>query len=164
MISETGEALDAVDEIRARGVSIAEAELGPQQRDSDRVREYIARVMPQYNAQQIRQLSKSPKFQWCGVFALWCLHAAGVTTVPWELGRGFVYRLPRTSDPQPLDVFVGPGPNWHHGVVKSRYLVDGKPWLTSIEGNTPDVRKRDRPEPAKYVYYSVAPWILESIS
>src|SRR5690606_12080172 len=104
---------------------------------------------------QVWQASRDSRFQWCGVFALWCLHTANVTRVPWQIGRGFVWRLPKTREPLPGDVFVGPGPVWHHGIVESRYMVGDRIWLASIEGNTPDVRRKDRPEPPNYTYYSI---------
>ena len=53
-VIETGEVLDAIDARRRAGVLIAKAEIGSQQRDSNQVREYAARVMPQYSPEQIR--------------------------------------------------------------------------------------------------------------
>jgi hypothetical protein len=46
---------------------------------------------------------------WCGAFALWSLHQAGLATDwLWEPGLGFLmathHNLPRTSDPQPGDI------------------------------------------------------------
>jgi hypothetical protein len=47
---------------------------------------------------------------WCGAFALWCLHQAGLALDwNWEIGSGFllsnVHRsLPTTTDPKPGDV------------------------------------------------------------
>ena len=146
-----------MDAKRARVVEIARAEIGDQRKGSPQVREYWAAVCPQYSRGQITDLAES--LEWCGVFALWCLHQSGVTTVPWELGRGFVYHLPRSHAPEPGDVLVGGAPLWHHGIVESLTMRGARPWLASIEGNTPNVRRRDRPAPAGFTYYSITPWL-----
>lgn len=157
VIPDTGEVLDWRDAKRAAVVAAARGEIGDQTKGHPQVTHYWRTVCPQFNAAQIAQLSK--KQEWCGIFALWCLHQAGVTSAPWELGRGFAYRLERTHTPEPGDVFVGPGPLWHHGIVESLTIIGAKPWLASIEGNTPDVRRRDRPAPAGFAYYSISPWL-----
>lgn len=52
----------------------------------------------------------SPTADWCGVFALWCLHQAGLALDwHWEIGSGFLLStlhpsLPTTQNPQPGDV------------------------------------------------------------
>ena len=155
--TETGEVLDALDDLRAKAVAIARAEIGSQTKGSARVKEYVERTMPQYTAAQVAYAAR--QVEWCGIFALWCLHEAGITDVPWEIGRGFVYRLPQTKTPAPADIFVTNGGLWHHGLVERHMLVDGKPWLESVEGNTPDVRRRSRPAPKNLLYYSIEPWL-----
>lgn len=154
----TGGALDWRDAKRALVVATASEELGPQAKGSARVREYWARVCPEYWTEaQTRQAAG--KLEWCGIFALWCLHESGVTDAKWELGKGFVWQLKRTAEPEPGDVFVGPGPMWHHGVVERYEIVNERPWLTSVEGNTPDVRRRSRPAPAAFSYYTIDSWL-----
>lgn len=122
-----------------------------------RVAEFMALANPSWTPAQCRQLAAS--VEWCGIFALAMLHAEGLgLREPWVC-RGFVRRLDPTRTPEPGDVFVGPAPLYHHGIVEARYLVGDKPWLCSIEGNTPGVARRDRPEPRGLTYYSIEPWI-----
>jgi uncharacterized protein with GYD domain len=43
--------------------------------------------------------------EWCGVFALWCLHQAGLAkNWKWEIEKGFLYHLPTTLNPKPGDI------------------------------------------------------------
>lgn len=142
-------------DLRSKVIEIARGEIGDQRKGSPEVREYWAKVCPELTAEQSWYAAK--RQEWCGIFALWCLHEAGVTDVPWKIGRGFVYLLPKTESPLPGDIFVGPGPAWHHGLVEHYDPV--VPWLVSIEGNTPTVRRRSRREPLKLTYYSLDPWI-----
>lgn len=54
---------------------------------------------------------------WCGAFVLWALHRAGLARGwYWEVGKGFLYRLPTTRDPKPGDVAYFTT-NQHHAVV-----------------------------------------------
>lgn len=80
--------------LRERVVAIARAEVG--KRDLDK---YFADAAPMYVGQEP---------EWCGIFALWCLHQAGLLREKtWKVGLGFLEtapRLPRTSDPQPGDI------------------------------------------------------------
>lgn len=73
---------------------------------------------------------------WCGVFGLWCLRQAGLTTWLWRLpskaapAGGFCSRLRMTEDPLPADVVYFDRPYQHHALlVKSEgdllYLVQG---------------------------------------
>lgn len=160
--TETGEVLDWSDAKRAEIVRIAREEIGPQTKGHPRVFDYVQRVMPDLKESQQRYAAKNS--EWCGIFALWCLHEAGITEVPWEIGIGFVYRLPRTHDPKPGDIFVIPQPFWHHGVVESCAEKDGRKWLTSVEGNTPSVVRRDRPAPSTAQYYSIDPWLRAKLA
>src|SRR5690606_15306274 len=100
----------------------------------------------------------------------WVLHEAGLTDKPWAQSIGFVTRLlTPTKTPEAGDVFVGPMPLAHHGIVVAHSTLETRPWLRSVEGNTPDVRERNRPAPADpvrnggwkehYRYYSILPLI-----
>lgn len=105
---------------------------------------------------------KSKWGQWCGVFTLTCLHEAEIAeAVMWLTGLGFLYpqHLPITKDPQPADVMYVDHPYRHHGLVVS--LKDGI--LTSVEGNTPDVKLRSRPLPEGVTFYSIAPLLNEPL-
>lgn len=42
---------------------------------------------------------------WCGAFALWALHQGGIAkSTNWIIGKGFLFDLPTTQDPQVGDV------------------------------------------------------------
>ena len=71
---------------------------------------------------------------WCGIFALWALHKAGFACDwKWDLanGRGFLHKLPRTSNPQPGDMAYLHAYN-HHAIVEK---VDGN-MIHTIDGNS----------------------------
>ncbi len=75
---------------------------------------------------------------WCGAFALWCLHQAGLgPELKWEFGPphyGFLWALERIGSgeaPKPGDVGYQDQPYRHHFLVQS---VDGND-VHTIEGN-----------------------------
>lgn len=130
--------------IRAAIVEAARGELGPGD-----VREYwrSCGVPPPY-----------PQ-HWCGAFALWALHQAGVALDQmWDVGVGFVApcRLRQTRQPLPGDIAYTDVPWQHHAIVES-LAADGM--LTTIDGNQPDVRIRTRPRPPAIVFYAVQPLV-----
>lgn len=60
--------------------------------------------------------SSYPK-DWCGAFALWCLHQAGLgLDLSWQVGMGFLQNLPTTQTPQKGDIAYFTN-NEHHAVV-----------------------------------------------
>lgn len=163
--TDTGEVLDAIDAERAKVVACAREQIGNYQRKSREVREMIVRVMPSLSASQISYALNDPNFHWCGVAALSAYHLAGITDIPWIIGRGFALGLlPKTENPQPGDLFIGPAPAFHHGIVIERYTADsGEIWLKSVEGNTPICCERNRPEPKKLTYYSIEELIRKKL-
>lgn len=80
---------------------------------------------------------------WCGIFALWVLHEAGIAKdVSWEPGKGFLYRMQQTSDPKPGDIAYVHYPFQHHAIVEK--IENGQ--VHTIDGNTLGaVRRRIRP-------------------
>ena len=92
---------------RARVVAIARAEL-----DSTDWQKYQRDAAPCYPF-GVRKL-------WCGIFALWCLRAAGLTQWLWVDRDGFVFGLGwRVAvPPQPGDVVVKHAPFAHHSIVE----------------------------------------------
>lgn len=145
--------------IRQNIVSIARRELGGGHvKGSPEVERYCESSLPAaYTAAQIRYAAKNS--EWCGIFALYCLHEAGIALdVRWVVGGGFVLEqgLPRTSTPQPGDIAVRPSPFWHHAIVES--LGSGQ--LITIDGNQPGVVRRIRPAPTSNIqYHSIAPFL-----
>jgi hypothetical protein len=100
-----------------------------------------------------------PKKSWCGIFALWCLRCAGACpeSIVWDLsGDGFLFRLPRTTDPKPGDIGYIAAPFQHHFVVE-RIDEQG---VHSIDGNTPIVARKVRPREHITAFYSIEPFIL----
>lgn len=96
--------------------------------------------------------------EWCGAFALSCLHDAGLALgVMWLPGTGFIWpqRLPVTKNPEPGDVLYLDKPWQHHGLVES---YDGHT-LVSIEGNTPTVQRRTRTDIRGITFYSIAKFL-----
>lgn len=74
--------------------------------------------------------------EWCGAFALWCLHQAGCgLDVHWVIGLGFLLVPPRALalvvTPEPGDVSYKPHPWQHHAIVER---VEGKT-VHTIDGN-----------------------------
>ncbi len=97
---------------------------------------------------------------WCGAFALWALREAGLTDWYWQIGKGFLWRLPRTKNPLPGDIGYQDQPFQHHFVVAE---VGGLT-LTSVDGNqgTPGVQERNRKlDLYKYTFFSIAPLLAE---
>lgn len=106
----------ATDEIRDKLLQVAYSELGT----SDTHR-YWQKVLGSY---------PGPKLAWCGVFALWCLHQLELCDWSWIIGKGFLYRLPRTLTPKPGDVAYFDKPYQHHALVQrvegdQLYLIQG---------------------------------------
>ena len=103
-------------------------------------------------------LTSGPPFppSWCGAFALFCLRQAGLTEWHWEIGKGFLWRLKRTYDPQIGDCGYLDQPFQHHFVVTEV----GTHTLTSVDGNqgVPGVQERHRALPNPHlVFYSIDP-------
>jgi hypothetical protein len=132
--------------VRKRIVLIAENELGQQD-----PQKYWSEVIP-------GAAGTTFTGDWCGGFSLWVLHQAGIARdVPWEIGKGYLFRLPTTRDPQPGDIAYMDQPYQHHAVVVSS---DGAN-VTTVDGNQPGsmVKLRTRPLSAWTAFYSVQPWI-----
>lgn len=104
-------------------------------------------------------LTPSARPHWCGIFALWAMHKAGYACdVKWNLltGKGFLYRLPRTTSPQPGDMAYLHAYQ-HHAIVES---VNEDGTITTIDGNTlPDSRvaRRTRPRKEFASFYDTSP-------
>ena len=147
-----------MDHVRQEIVRVAAAEIGPQVKGSPQVVGYWRDVRPPaWSDAQVLQYAKTK--EWCGGFALWCLHQAGLgRVVHWVDGQGFVgparlRRLALNETPQPGDVAITPVPFWHHAIVVSCDATT----LVTIDGNQPDVRRKTRPRPpsTKITYYAI---------
>lgn len=109
--------------VRGQVVAIAKGELGLQP-----PHKYYATAAPMYMG------TKPNEKSWCGVFALWCLREAGLTTAVWKDGVGFVGPLgmPIVSLPQPGDIAYY-SRNQHYAIVVA---VNGDGTLTTVDGNS----------------------------
>ena len=131
---------------REKVLQVALNELGTQD-----WRKYMKGVTIQQNATD---------FHWCGVFALWVLHQAGLArNVKWDLstGKGFLYRLPMTKNPKPGDLAYFHNLQ-HHAIVER---VDGN-FLYTIDGNSGNpskVRQNRRPISSAAAFYSIEPFL-----
>ena len=101
--------------------------------------DFIPQQVNEYWADVLHQSSAAPHPpSWCGAFALWCLHQAGLASEQkWMFGPphyGFCYALERLEPgaaPKPGDVGYQDQPYQHHFLVAS---VDGDT-VHTIEGN-----------------------------
>lgn len=72
---------------------------------------------------------------WCGGFALWAVKQAGLAPDwTWEIGKGFLYKLPITYSPQPGDIAYY-AKYQHHAVVRS---INPDGTVSLINGNGTD--------------------------
>jgi hypothetical protein len=110
---------------------------------------------------EIHHFEEIAKLAWCGGFALYCLHTAGLALdVHWRIGAGFLLQkphpLPRIAIPLPGDIGYLDKPFQHHFVVES---VDGDT-VHSVDGNQPDVRRKTRSLHAPTLtFFSIAPFL-----
>lgn len=140
--------------IRNRIIEIAEAEIGPQAKGSQRVYDYWRDVLPpEWSDAQVKAYAKTR--DWCGGFALWCLRATGIASnVHWKDGIGFLgpAKLKITRTPSRGDVGYKQHPSQHHFLFSYEY--DG--WIHGVGGNTPGV-KQQRFRKDEVVIYSIDP-------
>lgn len=100
----------------------------------------------------------SEKKHWCGIFALWAMHQAGFACDwHWDLmtGKGFLYRLTITRDPQPGDMAYIHNFQ-HHAIVEK---VEGN-MIHTIDGNSGPqptrVLRNVRPKSAFAAFYDTS--------
>lgn len=94
---------------------------------------------------------------WCGAFALWTLHQAGVLRErPWLIGTGFLYDFPTTTHPQPGDIAYFDH-NQHQAVVVA---VNGDEIsLVNGNGNNGTVSASTVDKSEVSAFYSVEPFL-----
>lgn len=111
---------------------------------------YWADVMPGVNA---------GKLDWCGAFALWCLHQAGLALDRhWVIGKGFIlvgpHPLPTTTDPKPGDIAYF-NHNQHQAIV-SAVTASGVE-LVNGNGSAGKVSISTVPKSAVTAFFSIEP-------
>lgn len=104
--------------------------------------------------------SSYPK-DWCGAFALWCLHQAGLgLDLSWQVGMGFLQHLPTTQHPEAGDIAYFDN-NQHHAVVTDPDVgIPGEVGLVNGNGQNGAVSASSSANAA--AYYSIQPLIDEA--
>ena len=139
-------------------VDAAIAELGPDTHEK-RIKYWESAL-----GYEIHHFEEIAKLAWCGGFALYCLHEAGLAKdVKWRIGAGFLLQAPhplsRVAVPLPGDIGYLDKPFQHHFVVES---VDGD-LVHSVDGNQPDVRRKTRAiHTPTLTFFSIAPFLPAS--
>ncbi len=99
---------------------------------------------------------------WCGAFALWAIHQAGLgTAIKWDVGYpyGFCHHLRPVKVPQPGDVAYFTA-NQHHAIVAEVDVARGT--MTTIDGNSDGaavVEHRNVPLSKAAGFFSIDPWL-----
>lgn len=146
------------DAFRAKVVAAAMSQVGK----ADLAR-YFADAAPQFVGQHP---------EWCGIFALWALHQAGLAKgVQWKTALGFLEveheggpegrDFPRTDSPKPGDVAYYAAPYQHHAVVAGvRSTSDGvRVDLINGNGAGGKVSLGSKPLEAATAYYSIQKYV-----
>ena len=108
--------------------------------------------------------------QWCGAFALWCLHQADLAReLRWEFASeanghrsGFLYalrRLPLGSLPEPGDIAYFE--HWqHHAIVRCMVGVDQFDSIDGNQGPVTPIKLHERSIREATAFYSIAGLLL----
>jgi len=109
-------------------------------------------------------IGADPHADWCGYFALWCLHRAGVAKhVNWIQGDGFIapQNLQHVDHPMPGDIVYVPSPFQHQAILVSYEPTTGM--VTSIDGNQPGIKPKVRfLQNGNLQFYSIQPLVAEA--
>ncbi len=93
---------------------------------------------------------------WCGGFALWALHQAGLgRKIFWVIGTGFLQKLPTTQSPKVGDIAYF-DTNQHHAVVVG-VNADGTVDLVNGNGMYGAVSASTTPKSHVAGFYSIEP-------
>jgi len=108
-----------------------------------------------------QDVSGDPEADWCGYFALWALHQAGIAKgIKWIQGVGFIspQNLQRVDHPLPGDIVVVPQPFQHQALLVSYEPATGM--VTSIDGNQPGIKPKVRfVQNGNLQFYSIQPLV-----
>jgi len=94
---------------------------------------------------------------WCGIFALWALHQAGLAKgIQWVVSRGFLFRLRQTTSPQPGDIAYFDKAQ-HHALVRAVRADE----VDLINGNGTGgvVTLSTAPKSKARAYFSIEPFL-----
>lgn len=94
---------------------------------------------------------------WCGAFALWALHQAGLAkSINWIIGIGFLYKLPQTKSPKVGDIAYFTV-NQHQAIIAS--LNDDMVTLINGNGEAGKVSVSTIGKSRVTAFYSIQPLI-----
>jgi hypothetical protein len=95
---------------------------------------YFSRVGRVDNVGQL-----APMPDWCGIFALWAVKAAGASAGTWVMRSGIssVRGFRQIKSPMPGDVGYVDKPFQHHFIVRWLWPEGGSVKVDTIEGNSP---------------------------
>ncbi|VVB55267.1 Uncharacterised protein [uncultured archaeon] len=96
------------------------------------------------------------KASWCGGFALWALHQAGLArNWFWQLGKRFLFQLPMTKSPQPGDIAYFN--NYQHHAVVGAIIDPVTVQLINGNGTGGKVSVSTTPMHSVTAFYSIEP-------
>jgi hypothetical protein len=134
--------------------------------DAAGIANFLKQRVPEYWADVLHQSASAPHPpQWCGAFALWNLHQAGLgLSQRWMFGPphyGFLYRLHElgaSALPEPGDIAYLDKPYQHHAVV---HCVEGD-LVHTIDGNQgvhSPILLHTQPLRHWSAFFSIDPWL-----
>ena len=112
-------------------------------------------------------LGTPSKLSWCGAFALWALHQAGLAlNKNWIPGKGFILTwpnpLPATHTPKPGDIAFFT--SYQHQAVVSAVYPDGTVGLVNGNGANGTVSPSRTLASNVTAFYSIQPFINQALS
>ena len=100
---------------------------------------------------------------WCGAFALWTLHQAGLARdLNWVIGQGFLDHLPTTQSPLPGDIAYFT--NNQHQAVVTDVSYDGTIGLVNGNGTAGAVSPSETQFSHVAAFYSIEPLLASAES
>ena len=101
---------------------------------------------------------------WCGAFTLWALRNALGCEWHWEVGKGYLFRLHPTKDPDIGDVCYMDAPFQHHAVLTAVGTdAQDVAFVISQDGNSgpsPGIcQEQWRPRAKWTAFYSIEPLV-----
>ena len=104
----------------------------------------------------------TPPKDWCGGFALWALHRAGLgLDLKWTVGSGFLWKLPTTTDPKPGDIAYFTH-NQHQAIVRS--IVGNQVNLINGNGSNGKITPSQVDKSAVTAFYNIEPLIQKAVA
>ena len=149
-------------ELRQQVVNVASREEG-----STDSAKYWREAMP--SAEGILGVGVMYPKHWCGAFTLWALRTVLGCDWQWAIGKGYLYRLRPTNDPDLGDICYMDKPYQHHAILTAIGTAhDGTPFVISQDGNSgpsPGMcLEQWRPRRKWTAFYSIQPLIDECLS